>query len=140
MVASAAARRLRDRSAPRRPTVPYPAPSFELIVELHDNHTQILAVRGEIHVSTAQEFRRRLDDVLAMGLRRIVLDLSDTTFIDSTGLSILLNALRRIHRMRGRLTIVCPNPTVLRLFHVTRLETTFDIVPTREEALARVQS
>jgi anti-anti-sigma regulatory factor len=42
--------------------------------------------------------------------------------------------------MRGRLTIVCPNPTVLRLFHVTRLETTFDIVPTREEALARVQS
>jgi hypothetical protein len=35
---------------------------------------------------------------------------------------------------------VCRNPTVLRLFHVTRLESTFDIVPTRDEALARMRA
>jgi anti-sigma B factor antagonist len=120
--------------------VPYPTPSFELIIEPIENNTQVVAVRGEIHVTTAQEFRRRFDEVLGMGRRRIVLDLSDTTFIDSTGLSILLNGLRRIHKMRGRLTIVCANPTVLRLFHVTRLESTFDIFPTRDEALARINA
>jgi len=118
--------------------VPYPAPSFELIVEPVDDHTQIVVVRGEIHVTTAPEFGRRFNDLLGMGHHRIVLDLSDTTFIDSTGLSVLLNGLRRIDRMRGRLTIVCTIPTVLRWFHVTRLETTFDIVPTRSEALARM--
>ena len=119
--------------------MPYPAPSFELIVQPAENHTQVVAVRGEIHATTAAEFSRRFHEVLGRGRSQVILDLSDTTFIDSTGLSVLLNCLRRIHRNRGRLTIVCSNPTVLRLFHVTRLESTFDIVPTRDEALARMQ-
>ena len=120
--------------------MPYPAPSFELVVQPAENQTQVVAVRGEIHVTTAGEFSRRFHEILGRGRSRVVLDLSDTTFIDSTGLSVLLNCLRRINRNRGRLTIVCSNPTVLRLFHVTRLESTFDIVPTRDEALARMQA
>src|SRR5207245_4107596 len=99
-----------------------------------------IAVRGEIHVTTAPEFSRRLNKAIRTGKLFIVLDLSDTTFIDSTGLSVLLNELRRIHRMRGRLTVVCANPTVLRLFQVTRLDSTFDIVPTRDQALQRMQA
>ena len=39
----------------------------------------------------------------------------------------------------GRLALVCTNPTVLRLFEITRLDTTFDIRPTREEAIASVR-
>jgi anti-sigma B factor antagonist len=67
----------------------------------------------------------------------VVLDLSDVTFIDSTGLSVLLNGLRRLNRLHGQMMLVCANPTVLRLFHVTRLDSTFEILPTREAALAR---
>ncbi len=53
------------------------------------------------------------------------------------GAAVLAGGLNR--RQRGRMALVCTNPTVLRLFEITRLDTTFDIRPTREEALASVR-
>jgi anti-sigma B factor antagonist len=94
-------------------------------------------VRGEIHVSTAHDFSERLDAAIHHGRKTVVLDLSKVEFIDSTGLSVLLNGLRRITRADGRLILVCENPTVLRLFEITRLDSTFEIVATRDEAIAR---
>ena len=64
-----------------------------------------------------------------------MLDLTGVEFIDSTGLSVLLNGTAPRDPRRGRLAIVCTNPTVLRLFEITRLDTTFDIHATLEDAL-----
>ena len=64
---------------------------------------------------------------MGRGKTAVVLDLSAVEFIDSTGLSVLLNGLRRVTRQRGRMALVCTNPTVLRLFEITRLDATFDI-------------
>jgi anti-sigma B factor antagonist len=69
-----------------------------------------------------------------------VIDLSGVEFIDSTGLSVLLNGLRRVTRAQGKMALVISNPTVLRLFEITRLDSTFDIYSTREAALAGVQA
>src|SRR3954447_14720149 len=104
-----------------------------------DDRTHVIAVSGEIHVSTAPEFQRRLDAAIARGKTAGVLDLSATEFIDSTGLSVLLNGLRRVTRQRGRMALVCTNPTVLRLFEITRLDTTFDIHETLDEAVRVVR-
>jgi anti-sigma B factor antagonist len=112
---------------------------FELQESEPDERTTVIAVAGEIHVSTAPEFSARLNDAIASGRTGLVLDLSDVTFIDSTGLSVLLNGLRRVTRRNGKLAIVCTNPTVLRLFQVTKLDTTFDIHPTVDAALQRVR-
>lgn len=103
-----------------------------------DERTRIIAAEGEVHVSTANAVSEAIGAALADGRTAIVLDLTDVGFIDSTGLSVLLNALRRITRARGRLALVCTSPTVLRLFTITKLDTTFDIVATREDALERV--
>jgi anti-sigma B factor antagonist len=115
--------------------VAFTEPEFDLHEEDLDRRTHVITVSGEIHVSTAPEFQRRLDAAIAKGKTAVVLDLSETEFIDSTGLSVLLNGLRRVTRQRGRMTVVCTNPTVLRLFEITRLDTTFDIHETREDAL-----
>jgi anti-sigma B factor antagonist len=114
--------------------VAFTEPEFHLQEEEIDARTQVLTVSGEIHVSTAPEFSRRLNDAIARGKTGIVLDLTPTEFIDSTGLSVLLNGLRR-----GRMALVCTNPTVLRLFEITRLDSTFEIRPTRAEALECVR-
>ena len=114
-------------------------PQFELTEEELDSRTHVIAVSGEIHVSTAPQFSRRLNDAIGQGKTAVVLDLSDVTFIDSTGLSVLLNGLRRVTRRGGRMAIVCTNPTVLRLFEITRLDTTFDIVGSREDAVKAVR-
>ena len=110
-------------------------PEFELREEDLDQRTHVISVSGEIHVSTAPEFQRRLDAAISRGKTAVVLDLTETEFIDSTGLSVILNGLRRVTRQRGRMAIVCTNPTVRRLFEITRLDSTFDIHETREDAL-----
>lgn len=112
--------------------------SFELREEELDDRTTVISVAGEIHVSTAPQFSRLLNAAIAGGKTALVLDLDDVTFIDSTGLSVLLNGLRRVTRRKGRLVLVCTNPTVLRLFEITRLDATFDIQRSRKAALASV--
>jgi anti-sigma B factor antagonist len=114
------------------------APRFEVSEDSLDGGAGVVAVRGEIHVSTAPQLSTLLADVLTRGVTSLILDLTEVEFIDSTGLSVLLNVLRRLTQRGGQLVIVCTNPTVLRLFEITRLETTFDIVPTRDDALARL--
>ena len=118
----------------------YLPPTFELSVEEVDEQTAVVSVRGEIHLATAPEFSERLNDVIAEGRTAVVVDLTEVGFIDSTGLSVLLNALRRITRAGGSLTLVCTNPTVLRLFEITRLDSTFDIHAELAPALALVQA
>ena len=113
-------------------------PRFELTREELAPDTHLITVVGEIHVSTAPRFSEELGRTIESGSPTIVLDLSDVDFIDSTGLSVLLNGLRRVTRQRGRMVLVATNPTVLRLFEITRLDSTFDIRATRAEALAEV--
>jgi anti-sigma B factor antagonist len=119
--------------------VSFASPHFQLIEEPVDDETHLIAVRGEVHVSTAPEFSERLNEAIATGKTGVIIDMTDVEFIDSTGLSVLLNALRRVTRQQGRMALVVSNPTVLRLFEITRLDSTFDIAGTREDAIARVR-
>jgi anti-sigma B factor antagonist len=120
--------------------VTFAEPRFDLREHEIDPSTTVIAVAGELHVTTAPEFSASLNDAIADGKTAVVLDMTDVAFIDSTGLSVLLNALRRVTRREGRLALVCTNPTVLRLFEITRLDSTFDIQPDVESAVASVSN
>jgi anti-sigma B factor antagonist len=120
--------------------VAFAEPQFELSEEDLDEQTTVISVAGEIHVSTAPRFSVLLDQALRRGKTAVVLDLSLVEFIDSTGLTVLLNGLRCVHRQGGRMALVCTNPTVLRLFEITRLDDTFDIHATRDEALSAARA
>lgn len=114
-------------------------PRFHLREREIDPSTTVITLEGELHVSTAPEFSASLNEAIAGGKTAVVLDMTDVAFIDSTGLSVLLSALRRVTRRDGRLALVCTNPTVLRLFEITRLDTTFDIQRDVDAAIARVR-
>jgi anti-sigma B factor antagonist len=118
--------------------VAFAEPKFELSEEDVDERTHVIVVVGEIHVSTARRFSTLLDEAIGRGKTAVVLDLSAVEFIDSTGLSVLLNGLRQVTRRSGRMALVCTNPTVLRLFEITHLDATFDIYESRGEALSAV--
>jgi anti-sigma B factor antagonist len=113
-------------------------PHFEFREESSHSGAHVINVCGEIHLSTAPGFSQRLSDAIDDDSDAVVLDLSGVEFIDSTGLSVLLNGLRRVTQLQGNLALVCANPTVLRLFHVTSLDETFDIFPGRDAACAHV--
>jgi anti-sigma B factor antagonist len=113
------------------------APHLDVSVEEPDAASRVVVLRGELDVATVPAFRDTLNPLADdETVECICVDLVEVTFIDSTGLMTLLNALRRIVRREGRLVIACNNPTVLRLFEATRTDATFEIVPTREQALS----
>lgn len=117
----------------------FEAPNFDLTEEPLDDSSVVIRVAGEIHATTAPEFSERLNAAIADGKTGVILDLTGVEFIDSTGLSVLLNGLRRVTRVRGSMVLACANPTVLRLFEITKLDSTFDIVPSCDEAIARLR-
>lgn len=115
------------------------APQLNVVEEDVDEHTHVLALRGELDVATVPRLADPLRVAIAAGKTAVVIDLGELTFLDSTGLMVLLNGLRRVVRQGGNLVIVCTNPTVLRLFDITGTATTFTVLDSREKALAAVQ-
>lgn len=113
-------------------------PKFELSEDDAAGGARVVDLQGEIHVTTAPRLAEHLTETIESGKTAIVVDMSGVEFIDSTGLSVLLNALRLAGQHGGRLALVCRNPTVLRLFQITGLEGTFDIFDDRAEAIAHV--
>jgi anti-anti-sigma factor len=93
----------------------------------------VIDARGEIdHVTTplvADALRR----VTLEGEGPVVLDLTQTTFIDSAGISTLLNGLRRLTRLRRKLIVICPPGPARRVFELLGLVGTFEIADSLEE-------
>jgi anti-sigma B factor antagonist len=66
---------------------------------------------------------------------RVVLDLTATTFVDSTGLAVLVAAHRRAERLGGRVVVVNVDPEIARLLKITGLDTILATAPDRDGAL-----
>ena len=96
------------------------------------DETHIVSVAGELDLHTAPEFERALA-LNGDGNRRVVVDLSECIFIDSTGLGILVKA--DGHIGGNALLIVAAAPEVLRAFEVSGLARRFALHPTLESAL-----
>ncbi len=112
-----------------------PVPQLRVTEEDVDDQTHVLALRGELDVATVPRLADPLREAIAAGKTAVVIDLGELTFLDSTGLMVLLNGLRRVVRQGGNLVIVCTNPTVLRLFDITGTATTFTVVDSKQRAL-----
>jgi anti-sigma B factor antagonist len=101
-----------------------------------DDATHVVAVRGEIDLFTAPEFKERINAAIDAGRDAVVVDLTATTFIDSSSLGILISAHRRLSARNGRLVIACDVPAVLNTFKITGLDAVLALVKDRDAALA----
>lgn len=116
------------------------APRLEVGEDSPQGGLRIVALRGELDMATVGGFEAALDRACRARPRTVVADLGEVTFIDSSGLAAMLGALRTLGLAGVRLVVACANPTVLRLFEVTGTHATFEIVATREQALARARA
>lgn len=115
-------------------------PQLDIERRAPDERTQVIALSGELDVGTVDRFDAALHQALDGHERAVVVaDLTNLTFMDSSGLAAMLVALRQVTRVGGRLVVACANPTVLRVFHITRTDKTFEICPTVEQALERAR-
>ena len=102
--------------------------------------TAVIALAGEVDLYTCPELKQELLRVIADGATFVVVDLTGTTFIDSTALGVLIRGVERLRSVDGRLAVVCADPNMTKIFEVTGLDRVFSIHPSREEALAQVPS
>ena len=96
----------------------------------------VVHVGGEIDVYTAPMLREHLDEHISHGRHRLVVDLEDVPFMDSTGLGVLVGRLKLVRVNDGTLRLVCSSERILKVFSITGLDKVFQIFPSLEEALA----
>lgn len=110
---------------------------FGLVDESVDEHTHVVAPTGEIDAMTSPALGKRLLALAEEGKTGLIVDLSRVTFIDSTGIGVLINTVRQLSNRSGHLVLVCPTERILRPFEVTGLIGRLAITASREEAVAK---
>ena len=114
-------------------SAPLETGSFRSVEESVDDETQLVAIHGDVDLKTAREFRAALDDAAQDGKPRLIVDMSDVPFMDSSGLAAVIGA-QKAFKDRTRLVVVCPD-NLRRLFEVTRLDSIVSVVGSLPEAL-----
>ena len=110
-------------------------PEFSLNEDALDDERHVVAVRGEIDLFTAPELKQVLAESIEGGRIRIIVDLTDTTFLDSTALGVLIGAVKRLRSRDGALAIVNSDENIAKTFEITGHDQIFTIRPTRDEAV-----
>jgi anti-sigma B factor antagonist len=94
----------------------------------------VVDVKGEIDVYTAPKLREKLIELVSEGSHHVVVNLEGVDFLDSTGLGVLVGALKRVKAHEGSLALVCTQDKILKIFKITGLTKVFPIHGSVEEA------
>ncbi|MFL6107607.1 MAG: STAS domain-containing protein [Marmoricola sp.] len=87
----------------------------------------VIRVGGDVDIDTAPTLRSLVTDLLAEGRRDLVVDVSGVDFIDSTGLGVLVGALKDTQRQDGTLELICTQRKMLNLLHLAGLDEAFTV-------------
>ena len=89
----------------------------------------------EVDATNAQDLRSAILAAISTGTERLTVDMSETEFCDSTGLNVLVRAHKRLEEAGGELRLVATQPTLLRIFKVTGMDTMFRLYASLDDAL-----
>ncbi|MCG8461791.1 MAG: STAS domain-containing protein [Holophagales bacterium] len=93
---------------------------------------------GRLDAAQAPEIRRQIDEHLKEGRTRIIFDMREVSFVDSSGLAVFVNALKSARQAGGDIAILGPTTQVRSILELTRLHRILSIVDTQEEAVSAV--
>lgn len=122
-----------------------PCVALEDFVDLQLGHynkdgTEVVNVEGEIDVYTAPQLRELLIDLVNKKHYQLVVNIDEVEFPDSTGLGVLVGALKRVRDHDGSVALVCTQQRLLTTFKITGLTKVFGIHDTVEQAIAARKS
>ncbi len=103
----------------------------------------LLVAGGEIDYAASPQLEERIAEHVDAGRRRLVLDLSTVTFIDSTAIGVLMGVVLLLRELgEGSLALVCAdeNRRVLRIFEIAGIDSLIDVYGSREEALSALST
>ncbi len=96
----------------------------------------VIDVRGEVDLYSAASLKEALYKAIDGGIRRLVVNMDGLEFMDSSGLGILVGALKRLSGEEGELRLVCNRDNILKIFRITGLDKVFPIHESVEASVA----
>jgi anti-sigma B factor antagonist len=111
---------------------------MELVVEKMDDVTVVILPGEELDASNTKEFKSDMAPLL-QAQAKVVFDLSQLRFVDSSGLGSFLSCLRQLNATGGDLKLCGMSQRVRALFELVRMHRIFDIYTTRDEAVRAFQ-
>ena len=102
------------------------------------NGVVLLKLDGEVDVYTAPKLKSRLVDLVDQGKFKIVVDLEEVDFMDSSGLGVLVGGLKRVRSHDGAIALVCTQENILKIFRITGLVKVFPIFKNQDQAVQSV--
>lgn len=96
----------------------------------------VVQVNGEVDVHTAPKLRAHLFELIEDGRHHLIVDMDHVTFFDSTGLGVLIGALKRVRKHRGSVRVVCSRERIIAIFRVTGLTEILPVHAGLEDAVA----
>lgn len=109
--------------------------NFAIKTEQLSDGVYVISLTGEVDLYTAPEFKEQLVEIIGNGASTVVVDLTETTFIDSTTLGVLVGGVKRLRPEGGQLVLVCSDRNITKIFEITGLDKVFTIHATLAEAV-----
>jgi anti-sigma B factor antagonist len=109
--------------------------NFGLTTDQVSDGVAVIALSGEVDLYTAPDVKRELLRVIEDGAGSVIVDLTQTTFIDSTTLGVLISGVKRLRPSGGRLELVVSDRNIRKIFEITGLDRVFPIHDDRNSAL-----
>jgi anti-sigma B factor antagonist len=107
-----------------------------LLTHHSQDHIDVVSISGRLIMTDAADVRERIKVIVDKGDGRLLLDLGQLSFIDSSGCSVLISAFKSMRARNGRLALCSLSPEVQSLIELTRLNEIFEIFPDSASALA----
>ena len=99
------------------------------------NGITVCRMTGDIDINTSPEFKKALDEAIGSKKDKIVINLSEVRYVDSSGLATLVEVLKNMRAYGGKLKLVSLSDKVRGLFEITKLDKLFDIVADEDSAV-----
>ncbi len=108
-------------------------------VERAEDQASVFSVSGELDAYTAPDLRDALDAELAEGKSWVIVDMAGLSYLDSTGLGILVGTAKKCRQVNGDLAVACTKPNLLKIFEISGTTEILNVVESVEAAMERLE-
>jgi len=104
---------------------------------LHSGKIGVIEVKGSlVGGEETDELRNAVADFIEQGMKKLIIDLSKVTYLNSTAIGVLVSAHTTFSKNKGHVKLCAINKNINNVFVITKLTLVFDVAETREEAIA----
>jgi len=113
-------------------------PPVESTAAISQPQPNVVALEGEIDLHESPGMREALRPLIEQKLPRIFIDMTDVSYIDSSGIAVIIDAMQRVQAYGGKLALFGIRPNVRTVFEIARLDQVFKIFPDEKSAIGGI--